>query len=888
MDELRVDEEIGKLLDEAQIPMTPQWEARVLAGAKALSLGSALRRRLVVAIAGVVGLALLALLGLHTTTGCHRAVSPQPRMTAVQPQTDRKASRVPPIPTAEQGLGMERQTTRRPVATASHRGAAVKAAESPESGSAVRPTVDTSTWGSRSLVAVIATVQPASDGAGLPLRVGDRLPAGAAVRTGRGGRVTLVARHGSEFTLAGGGELTLAANRRSAELCKGRLYCRNRNHEFAAITTVAGTIGLLGTVVDASVQDDGTVAVTVVQGRVRLANAYGQVVVASGRRAILAAAEAPGEGEAVNVTAETAWYDSRDRIASSSGQLAYAVHRQKDGLIAELWTMDENGGHRQLIKSYLGGMYRVGLWLQGQQKILVTGVSEPLVNAPDYERHRAQTHRGEDVLDIPGGMSGWWIVDVATGQDAPVEIPSQLTSGALSPDATKLVSSGKPVDKGRRCEPGLWLYDLATGETRKLAENDIGGQPAWSPDGKTVAVALPGDNAGGSAAGLALVDIESGAITRLGLDGDYPVFSPDGKRLAYFAGFLGEPAITGGRVGSASVVDLTSGGPPRRIGPTVGQGPEDERAWDLSWSPDGASLLYSVVHLRTDESQQHLISLELYVAAADGSGVRRIYTADNSGGGEMAWASDGLSVYLADASGLPGSPGLVKIKADGSGAYETLGATAAGSPLTAGEQQQFEPASALVQEVVFQYAVGRMLDYQGQPARARAAYRRAADLVSSLPWRYPLLRFSVSDAMAYADHFAEMIARSDREIAATNCRLHLEQLAEQLYRYREEHQGACPSDLAALGPWAAAHDANLSPSFAMSSLAAAGARERCPLGDAYVYTPPAPGAQPAAGDVLLSCPDHPEFRVVWERVWPDRSDSELRPRLVAGTGRRGG
>jgi hypothetical protein len=38
---------------------------------------------------------------------------------------------------------------------------------------------------------------------------------------------------------------------------------------------------------------------------------------------------------------------------------------------------------------------------------------------------------------------------------------------------------------------------------------------------------------------------------------------------------------------------------------------------------------------------------------------------------------------------------------------------------------------------------------------------------------------------------------------------------------------------------------------------------RCPEGDSFVYHPPAAGADPRVGDVIATCPNHPESRLVW-------------------------
>jgi hypothetical protein len=53
MDDLRVDQEVARLLDKAQIPMTEQWHTRVLAGVAKASPARPRRRRWTVALAGL-------------------------------------------------------------------------------------------------------------------------------------------------------------------------------------------------------------------------------------------------------------------------------------------------------------------------------------------------------------------------------------------------------------------------------------------------------------------------------------------------------------------------------------------------------------------------------------------------------------------------------------------------------------------------------------------------------------------------------------------------------------------------------------------------------------------------------------------------------------------
>jgi hypothetical protein len=53
MDDLGVDQEVARLLDKAQVPMTEHWRTRVLAGAAEASRAKPTRGRWVVVLAGL-------------------------------------------------------------------------------------------------------------------------------------------------------------------------------------------------------------------------------------------------------------------------------------------------------------------------------------------------------------------------------------------------------------------------------------------------------------------------------------------------------------------------------------------------------------------------------------------------------------------------------------------------------------------------------------------------------------------------------------------------------------------------------------------------------------------------------------------------------------------
>ena len=182
----------------------------------------------------------------------------------------------------------------------------------------------------------------------------------------------------------------------------------------------------------------------------------------------------------------------------------------------------------------------------------------------------------------PGGR-GLWLMR-ADGEAA-----RRLTAGeipepepAWSPDSSRLVF----VRRG-----ALFTVQVSSGSATKLRIDGLQEgtirNPAWSPDGRQIAFVHGraseylgiGPDPGGL---LYVVPSEGGKAMRLVSDGTYlsrPVYSPDGKRLAYFTWETG----TGSRLWIADLLRQTR---------QRGDLPRDLVTRRLRWFPDGRALLY--------------------------------------------------------------------------------------------------------------------------------------------------------------------------------------------------------------------------------------------------------------------------------------------------------
>lgn len=146
---------------------------------------------------------------------------------------------------------------------------------------------------------------------------------------------------------------------------------------------------------------------------------------------------------------------------------------------------------------------------------------------------------------------------------------------ALSPDGTRLAA----VTSGG-AKAGLAIFDTAGKQLRKWTfdNNDYQfGNPAWSPDGRQLAVAVwqGGDR------DVFLVDADTGAMERLWADKAvdfYPTWTPDGAQLVFTSDRTGIFNLYAYHLGTRKLTQLTDvlGG-----------------AFDPAVSPDGKTVAYA-------------------------------------------------------------------------------------------------------------------------------------------------------------------------------------------------------------------------------------------------------------------------------------------------------
>lgn len=193
---------------------------------------------------------------------------------------------------------------------------------------------------------------------------------------------------------------------------------------------------------------------------------------------------------------------------------------------------------------------------------------------------------------------------------------------AWSHDGTRLLVTEQSFSGAARAD----VYVInADGSQVQLTQGDaLVWEGSFSPDGTRVVYV----NVTGSTGGVYVVDVRS--LTRqlvaadsTGQSSQYPVWSPDGSRIAYVdnRSDLARDEIWTMSVDGTSKRQLVDLG--NCAGMTDGAGCTD----GLAWSPDGSQLAF------------HSPS-GIYIMRADGSGLHRIST----DGGQPTWSPNGLRI----------------------------------------------------------------------------------------------------------------------------------------------------------------------------------------------------------------------------------------------------
>ncbi len=228
---------------------------------------------------------------------------------------------------------------------------------------------------------------------------------------------------------------------------------------------------------------------------------------------------------------------------------------------------------------------------------------------------------------------------------APIPLAQGVEVGEFefSPDGTRVLIGGSITYALDDRHDGLLLYDLFRRELRLLWEGPKNGPAAWSPDGRTVALAV---RCPGQKYRLALIDVADATFVQTSQQGHNPAWSPDGRRIAYsgahrpFSYAYNGPIAP--RVGVLDVRDrMRAFASPLFTANSDPGGFAWSTAVDPHWSPDGRRIAYLRFGPKGPDRRARS-QRELWVASADGRQSGRV-----AGGVErFAWAPDGGALVV--------------------------------------------------------------------------------------------------------------------------------------------------------------------------------------------------------------------------------------------------
>ncbi len=218
--------------------------------------------------------------------------------------------------------------------------------------------------------------------------------------------------------------------------------------------------------------------------------------------------------------------------------------------------------------------------------------------------------------------------------------PLNLTAGVPEDDSQPAISpDGKSLAfRSERGGGGIFIMSLKGGTARRIS--DMGYNPAWSPDGRELAVATEGIVDPGmrkSQSEIWILDVESGLKRRIvgsagdmGNDGVQPSWSPDGSRIAYW----GVPAEGARRI---LWTVASEGGKPSKL---LDDGASN---WNPVWAPDGVWLYFG-----SDRSgSMNLWRMRVDQRSGDRKGEAEPVTIPAMASGFWSFSSDGRQMIYA-------------------------------------------------------------------------------------------------------------------------------------------------------------------------------------------------------------------------------------------------
>jgi Tol biopolymer transport system component len=234
-----------------------------------------------------------------------------------------------------------------------------------------------------------------------------------------------------------------------------------------------------------------------------------------GTRLVFVPATPLAAGQTYQVTLEAGAVSERGRRLAESFAWTFAPRS-----IGFLYLSPADGDVRSL-------WYRS---LDGQE---ARQVFAPSTGVFDYASSPDSTQVAVAVFDEAAQGVDMWLIDLE--EDQPRKIincaPGLCISPAFSPDGSLIAYERQEPAPDETPGPSrVWLYDVASGETSPVFEDDqvLGVTPSWSDDGGALAFY------DANVQGIRVVDLADGSSTIIpSLLGETGDFSPDGSQMVY-------------------------------------------------------------------------------------------------------------------------------------------------------------------------------------------------------------------------------------------------------------------------------------------------------------------------------------------------------------------
>ncbi len=220
---------------------------------------------------------------------------------------------------------------------------------------------------------------------------------------------------------------------------------------------------------------------------------------------------------------------------------------------------------------------------------------------------------------------GIYIMEV-TGEN-PKRISDFGFHPAWSPDGKQIAVSEKGNERpDTRRKSAIWIIDIASGEKRKLIDN-YAYQPSWSPNGKRIAYWFIGSGGRRDVATISVEGGEPNIVTDSANTNWNPVWSPDGKHLYFASDRSGNMAFwriqinqkTGQTIGDAEIVPT-----PAKFNS------------HLSFSKDGKKIVYvqtntqsNIKAIEFDENAGKVKGEPFAITSGDYEFIRPIFSSKN-------------------------------------------------------------------------------------------------------------------------------------------------------------------------------------------------------------------------------------------------------------------